>query len=85
MNGRRFVVVAGIPPELGDLFEREVRKGLEGWTVLARQDLAPHAPYTSQYASSLFERTASRLRRRVSDRGREDLLGGRASRSALCR
>ena len=76
MTGRRFVVVAGIPPELGDLFERELGKGLEGWTVLARQDLAPHAPYTPQYASSLFERTASRLRRRVSDRGREDLLAG---------
>ena len=76
MTERRFVVVAGIPPEFGDLFEHELRKGLEGWTVLARQDLAQYAPYTSHYASRLFERTASRLRRRVSNRGRENLLAG---------
>ena len=76
MTTRRYVVVAGIPPELGDLFERELRKRLEGWTVLARQDLAPHAPYTPQYALTLFERTANRLQRRVRDRGREDLLAG---------
>ena len=76
MNGRRFVVVAGIPPELGDLFQTEFGKSLEGWTILVRQDLAARSLYTPEYASCLYERTASRLRWRAGKQSREDLLAG---------
>ena len=72
----RFVVVAGIPPELSDPFETELGKAPAGWMILARQDLPRAAPYTPKFAASLHERTASRLRRRIGDRRREDLLAG---------
>ena len=72
----RFVVAAGIPPDLGDLFQTALGKALEGWTILARLDLAPAAPYTPEYAASLYERTANKLRRRTGNRRREDLLAG---------
>ena len=71
-----FVVAAGIPPDLGDLFEAALGKALEGWTILARLDLAPAAPYTPEYAASLYERTANKLLRRTGNRRREDLLAG---------
>lgn len=76
MKGRRFVVAAGIPPELGNLFETQLGKGLGDWTILVRQDLPPRSPYTREYVSSLYERTANRLRWWVRNRSREDLLAG---------
>ena len=70
---RLYIILAGIPPRLGDRFEALFHKQRSGWRIIARGDLDPRTPYTSPYASKLYGRLADKLQK-LEPSSRRDLL-----------
>ena len=70
---RLYIIVAGIPPRLGDRFEALFHKQPFGWRIIVRGDLDPRTPYTSPYASKLYGRLAGKLQK-LEPSSRRDIL-----------